>query len=186
MNNRVSLCLAVLGAVCAFNVASASDTDRCNVSSAFVNNACVNQHWCVQAEDFAFRVLPKEDMSVQYLQHLSEDTAFTFVIQYLMDHPKTKMFLCWLRPLPTMHSVDFRWNVGLRLKSGETVWAEQWIYQSGGVFTTHDPTLARPFTPGVQGVSPEGCSFLVFCVFPNETQTGKEWRNGRVSGLVIE
>lgn len=189
MSKWVFLCLTVLFCVAIVaHTASASGTDKCYVPPSDIDKACVTKGWCIQAERFAFQVLPKEEMSVQYLQYLGSTPGspnIEYVIKYLMANPASRMFSCWIRPLPTMHSVDFKWNVGLALKSGEVVWATKWIYLTGGVYSSHDPFGLR-FAPNMQGVSDSGCSFVVFCVFPSQTDAGKDWRNGQVSGLVIE
>jgi hypothetical protein len=185
MKNWAVLCLMALLTVANATFAS----DRCSVDSARLDNVCVNQDWCLQSENFAFRIFPKEDLSVEYVRRLAstpDSPDMGYIIKYLMDNPSSRMFCCWLRPLPTTHSINFRWKVGLQLKSGEIVWANQWMFQSGGAFITHDPNSSIVFTPGSQGMSSEGCSFIVFCVFPDQTETGKDWRNGKVSGLVIE
>jgi hypothetical protein len=195
MKNRVILCLVVLFAtVWAFNpawstnVESSSGTDKCYVPPEDDGKVCLAAGWCVPTENFAFSVKPKEDLSVMYVQHLASTPGspdMRYIIEYLMKHQTSRMFSCFIRPLRTMHSVDFRWNVGLQLKSGEVVWATDWIYSTNGFYESHEP-FGLQFSPGMQGMTESKCSFTVFCVFPNQTESGKEWRNGQVSGLVIE
>ncbi|MFA6198038.1 MAG: hypothetical protein WC734_02660 [Patescibacteria group bacterium] len=197
MNNRALVILAVLfSQFWAFNPAmsadtessASADTDKCFVKPSDIDKACITRGWCIQAENFAFRILPKEDMSVQFLQYLQTTPGspnLEFVIKQVMENPNTRTFSCSIRPLPAVHAINFKWNIGLVLKSGDRVWATSWIYLTNGIFSAHEP-FGLQFVPGVQGMSDSGCSFELFCVFPNQTESGKEWRNGQVSGLVIE
>jgi hypothetical protein len=150
---------------------------------------CLDQKWCLEAESFAFRVKPEEDLSVEYVRRLESAPGspdMGYVIDYLVENSESRMFLCWLRPTPSMHAVDFPWNVGFALKSGETVWAEKWIYGERGQLSAQDPSRVRRFVPGLQGTSAQGQSFLLFLVFPGRTPGGAAWRNGQVTGLVIQ
>ncbi len=147
-----------------------------------VAQGCKDQKWCFEAEEFAFRV-KDDEVTVDMLRqiHKGEDTGM--LIDYLLKN-RSRLFIGWLRPTPEMHSVTFPWNVGLQLKSDETIWAEKWfVGKQQGSSSVYDSTDVKIFVPGVNEA--RGKSFVIVLSFPKEKKNGDEWRNGQVEGLAV-
>ncbi|USN53509.1 MAG: hypothetical protein H6760_05135 [Candidatus Nomurabacteria bacterium] len=150
---------------------------------------CNGQKWCVETSEFAFR-LGEYPIEIDRLRHLEEKGApdMASTIRYILQHPKTITYIGWIRPTPEMHYLSLRWNVGLQLKSGEVIWAQQWIYEENGHMVQSDPGNLHfsPISSGRSGENNQGKSYLAFVVFPERKADGKDWKDKEVAGLVFE
>lgn len=147
-------------------------------------DGCKNQKWCFEAERFAFRITDNE-VTIDMLRRLDTVGDTGVLIEYLLHH-RSRMYMGWLRPTPEMHGVTCSWNVGLQLKSGETIWAEKWfVGRQHGEGVQYDSTDTKHFTPGVDEESQNRKSFIVVLTFPKEKQDGKEWKNSQIEGLAV-
>lgn len=157
------------------------------VPSASFAEGCQGQKWCFETDEYAFRITP-EEMIMPVLQNIADNPdgrAVTQVIEYAGQHGD-RIYLAWLRPTPTMHIVDINWNVGLRLKSGEVVWANAWLIDERDVFSAYAGDSSRLFVPQVNSMSTNGHSFKMFLAFPNRTLSGEKWEGKKVSAMVIQ
>ena len=135
---------------------------------------CQGQRWCFEAETFAFR-LTEGEITIDVLRGSNSDLGGNvgYLIDYILNH-HARYFLGWLRPTPSMHPVIFPWNIGLRLKDGEVIWAEKWLDSAGGEPHEFSPGDIKTFTPGLSEQTPGGKSFLMVLAFPDRTPGGKE------------
>lgn len=148
----------------------------------------LNDGWCFEKESFSVWVID-EKVEIEEIREMglkSEAPNMSFFINYLTENDNSVLFLANIRPTPAMRLVDFQWNIGLQLKSGEVVWAEKFIFQNGAVFEVHKPKDGIYLIPGVCGQSPSGKSFLVFFSFPVSTPNGSHWKQRQVRGLVFD
>ena len=146
---------------------------------------CDGQKWCVEKENFAFRI-GEQEITIDLLRNIPQGNPET-IINYLIEHGDSRLFLAWLRPIPEMRVMQFSWNVGLQLASGDVVWADKWFVANGmNEFQNYGPKANKLFIPGSNGTSPGGHSFLFFLAMPSRAYSGKEWRKKDASGLVIK
>lgn len=155
--------------------------------------------WCIESDTFwfqlisgkgAFRPPDADDQAIL-------DTApewLQSVGKYLLEHPSEIAYRAAVLPLkpgadpPELgeHSVSIDWNVGVRLESGEEVWATQWFVRV--------PNNQPPRTPVLRSVSlttdlllptRDMKTYALIIAFPSTTPNGKEWKDKDIATLII-